>query len=182
MQRALALCHARAFATHTQRKSMTKVWIKTEAGQQAFKQRSVQLAGKLRSAFLLCDGFRTPEQVLAATQGLSVTLEDMQALVQAGLLQQVSRLVGAESVLQTVAVAPALAPTPVVVPRSLQDRYRDAYPMAKALTGQLGQAGQSLHLQVQAARSYQELAAVAAHIKAAVGQEAFAPLEQVLFE
>ncbi len=39
---------------------MAALYIKTEAGQQAFKARSAQLAGRLRSAFLLFDGQRWP--------------------------------------------------------------------------------------------------------------------------
>ena len=176
---------------------MTKVWIKTQAGQQAFKQRSAQLAGKLRSAFLLCDGLRSPEQVLQATQGLGVTLEDMQALLQAGLLQTLDldeaahadAQAGPETDPQTWdpqeaqdLQAPALAPARLQPQRSLQDRYRDAYPLAVALTGKLGLSGFRLNLSVEAATSYQDLAAVAPKIKQAVGAKAFAPLEQALFD
>lgn len=63
---------------------MAALYIKTEAGQQAFKARSAQLAGRLRSAFLLFDGQRSVEDVLAATQGLGVTEQDIQAMVDAG--------------------------------------------------------------------------------------------------
>ena len=65
---------------------MNALLIKTEQGQQAFKARSAQLAGKLRSAYLLFDGQRTVQDVLKATQGLGVTLQDIDALQQAGLL------------------------------------------------------------------------------------------------
>lgn len=150
---------------------MAALYIKTEAGQQAFKARSAQLAGRLRSAFLLFDGQRSVEDVLAATQGLGVTEQDIQAMVDAGFLQH---------------AAPALAPAqpaPEVQPsaRTPQERYRDAYPLAVALTGKLGLSGFRLNLSVEAAISYEELAAVAPRIKDAVGASAYAPLEQALF-
>lgn len=66
---------------------MGAVLNKTPLGQQAFKERSAQLAGKLRSAFLLFDGQRTVPEVLNLTQSLGVTAQDIEALQQAGLLQ-----------------------------------------------------------------------------------------------
>ena len=145
--------------------------IKTEAGQQAFKARSAQLAGKLRSAFLLFDGQRTLQEVLAATQGLGVTPEDIEALLQAGLLEDT----------EPVLAAPELAPASMSA-RTPQERYRDAYPLAVALTGKLGLSGFRLNLSVEAATSYEDLAAVAPKIKDAVGPAAYAPLAQALFD
>lgn len=145
--------------------------IKTEAGQQAFKARSAQLAGKLRSAFLLFDGQRSVQDVLAATQGLGVTQQDIDAMLQAGLLEAIA----------PEPAAPPLAPASMPS-RTPQERYRDAYPLAVALTGQLGLTGFRLNLSVEAATSYEELAAVAPKIKDAVGPNAYAPLAQALFE
>lgn len=145
--------------------------IKTEAGQQAFKARSAQLAGKLRSAFLLFDGLRTVDEVLQATQGLGLGLgvADIDTLVQAGLL--------AEAPDSSPAAAPAASPSA----RSAQERYRDAYPVAVALTGKLGLSGFRLNLSVEAATSFDQLAAVAPKIRDAVGPQAYVPLEQALF-
>lgn len=143
--------------------------IKTEAGQQAFKARSAQLAGKLRSAFLLFDGWRTVDEVLQATQGLGLGVADIDTLVQAGLL--------AEAPDSPPAAAPAASPSA----RSAQERYRDAYPVAVALTGKLGLSGFRLNLSVEAATSFDQLAAVAPRIRDAVGLQAYVPLEQALF-
>jgi hypothetical protein len=143
--------------------------IKTEAGQQVFKARSAQLAGKLRSAFLLFDGWRTVDEVLQATQGLGLGVADIDTLVQAGLL--------AEAPDSPPAAAPAASPSA----RSAQERYRDAYPVAVALTGKLGLSGFRLNLSVEAATSFDQLAAVAPRIRDAVGLQAYVPLEQALF-
>lgn len=147
---------------------MHTILIKTAEGHQAFKSRSAQLAGKLRSAFLLFDGQRTVYEVLQATQGLGVEAADIERLKQAGLLQE------------AVATAPSLAPAVMPV-RTPQERYRDAYPLAVAITGKLGLSGFRLNLSVEAATSYEALAAVAPKIQAAVGPAAYAPLEQALF-
>lgn len=143
--------------------------IKTEAGQQAFKARSAQLAGKLRSAFLLFDGLRTVDEVLQATQGLGLGVADIDTLVQAGLL--------AEAPGSPPAATSAASPSA----RSAQERYRDAYPVAVALTGKLGLSGFRLNLSVEAATSFDQLAAVAPKIRDAVGPQAYVPLEQALF-
>lgn len=147
---------------------MSAVLIKTPEGQQAFKERSALLAGKVRSAFLLFDGQRSVSQVLAATQGLGVVQADIQALQQAGFLQDL------------VAHTPDLAPADMPQ-RSDQDRYRDAYPLAVALTGKLGLSGFRLNLSVEGSTCYADLAAVAPKIKEAVGPDAYAPLQRALF-
>lgn len=152
---------------------MQQLLVKTASGQQAFKERSPLLAGKLRSAFLMFDGQRTVFDVLQATQGLGVTLTDIEGLLQAQLLQEV----------QPQASAPAATPTTDAMDsgRAPQERYRDAYPLAVALTGKLGLSGFRLNLSVESCSSYQELAALAPKIKDAVQAKDYAKLEQALF-
>ncbi|MBQ0133079.1 MAG: hypothetical protein KBT18_13185 [Comamonas sp.] len=152
---------------------MQQLLVKTASGQQAFKERSPLLAGKLRSAFLMFDGQRTVFDVLQATQGLGVTLADIEGLLQAQLLQEV----------QPQASAPAATPTTDAMDsgRAPQERYRDAYPLAVALTGKLGLSGFRLNLSVESCSSYQELAALAPKIKDAVQAKDYAKLEQALF-
>lgn len=146
---------------------MGAVLNKTPLGQQAFEERSAQLAGKLRSAFLLFDGQRTVPEVLNLTQSLGVTAQDIETLQQAGLLQ---------------AVIACSHPEATRSARTPQERYRDAYPLAVSLTGKLGLPGFRLNLSVEAATSYEALAAVAPKIKEAVGPAAFTPLAQALFD
>lgn len=148
---------------------MNALLIKTEQGQQAFKARSAQLVGKLRSAYLLFDGQRTVQDVLKATQGLGVSLQDIDAMQQAGLL------------VATQPLTAELVPVTLAKLRTPQERYRDAYPLAVALTGKLGLSGFRLNLSVEGATGYEALAAVAPKIKEAVGQQAYASLEQALF-
>ena len=77
------------------------IYSKTETGQQVVKDRSVPLTPRQRSAFILFDGKRTVDGVLAATAGMGVTAEDIQFMADSGLLAVVE---GAA------AVAPAPAP------------------------------------------------------------------------
>lgn len=154
---------------------MEQLWIKTALGQQAFKARSPLLAGKLRSAFLLFDGQRTVLQVLQATQGLGVTQADLEGLLQAQLLQAIEP-----------ASAPAVTTAAPAAPakdsgRAPQERYRDAYPLAVALTGQLGLSGFRLNLSVESCTSYGELAVLAPKIKDVVQAKDYEKLEQALF-
>ena len=167
MQPAADVCEAETQQHRAQGVSVGAVLNKTPLGQQAFKERSAQLAGKLRSAFLLFDGQRTVPEVLNLTQSLGVTAQDIETLQQAGMLQAVTACPHPE--------ATRSARTP-------QERYRDAYPLAVSLTGKLGLPGFRLNLSVEAATSYEALAAVAPKIKEAVGPAAFTPLAQALFD
>lgn len=148
---------------------MQTVFSKTALGHQAFKERAPELAGKMRSAFLLFDGQRKLSEVLDATRGLGVQAADIQALVEAGFLASDQPS------------APELAPVAMTSERSPQERYRDAYPVAVALTGKMGLSGFRLNLSVEGSTNYEQLAAVAPKIKDAVGAKAYQELDKALF-
>ncbi|WP_404302561.1 hypothetical protein [Alicycliphilus denitrificans] len=63
------------------------IFIKTEAGQQLLRERQGVLSLRQRSAFLLFDGERTLQQVLALTETMGITGGDVQLMVDAGLLE-----------------------------------------------------------------------------------------------
>ena len=60
--------------------------VKTEAGLQVLKDRSVALSQRQRSAFILFDGKRTVDEVLAATAAMGVQPQEVEQLVALGLL------------------------------------------------------------------------------------------------
>jgi hypothetical protein len=151
-------------------------YVKTDTGQQAFKDRSVALTPRQRSAFILFDGKRSVADVLAATAGLGVTAEDIAHMVQLGLL---SGIPDAQGHGPSAAAAPAGASGPLS-PQSQQERYQRAYPIAAQLTGSLGLRGFRLNLAVEAAGSYQQLLELAPKIREAVGAEKCRPLDQAL--
>ncbi|WP_295979982.1 hypothetical protein [uncultured Variovorax sp.] len=145
------------------------ILVKTEAGHQALKDRSIPLSPRQRSAFILFDGKRSVDDVLAA--GMGIVREDVDQLVELGVLAPVT---------VSAAVAAETAPSPGSSGRSRQQRYKDAYPIATQLTGSLGLKGFRLNLQVEGTTSYEDLLALAPKIRAAVGPEKAAALDKAL--
>ncbi len=147
-------------------------YAKTTEGQQAFKDRSVALSARQRSAFILFDGQRTVAEVLAATQGLGVTQEDVDYLVGMNLLAPVA----------VAAPAPAAAAAPAADMHAVPpaERYRVAYPMAVQLTAGMGLRGYRLSLAVESAADADALLDLLPRIQEAVGVEKCLALEAVL--
>ena len=63
------------------------ILVKTEAGHQALKDRSVRLTPRQRSAFILFDGKRSVNEVLET--GMGIAREDIDQMIELGLLGQV---------------------------------------------------------------------------------------------
>ena len=171
------------------------ILLKTEAGQQAFRDRTIRLTPRQRSAFFLCDGKRTIEEVQAA--GMNIEREDIDQLIELGLLSAMDgapAVAASAPVVQAAPPPPAAAPTPMpavaAVPapaappadgaRSLQQRYKDAYPIATRLSGSLGLRGFRLNLSVEGTSNYEELLALAPKIRAAVGPEKAAEFDRAM--
>jgi hypothetical protein len=156
------------------------ILVKTQLGHQALKARSIPLSPRQRSAFILFDGKRTVDEVLA--NGMGIVREDVEHMVALGLLEPVAGSV----VPSTAGSAPAVeaakpaAPVAAASGRSKQQRYKDAYPIATQLTGSLGLMGFRLNLQVEGTTGYDDLAALAPKIRAAVGPEKAAALDKAL--
>lgn len=152
------------------------IYVKTQAGQQALKERHASLPPRQRSAFILFDGKRTVAQVLEATASMGITAQDVQGMLDQGLLEVLSASAAA-------AAAASAAPASgfgAEAFRSSGDRYQDAYRIATELTSGLGLRGLPLTLAVESAGGYRELVALAPKIRAAVGDVKFARLEQAL--
>jgi hypothetical protein len=76
---------------------------KTESGNVAFKTRSALMSVRQRALFLLCDGNRTTDAILAATAALGAARTDLDHLIAHGFLAMVEPPV------------PVLQPTPVAL-------------------------------------------------------------------
>ncbi len=163
------------------------IYQKTEAGQTAFKTRSVELSSRQRSAFLLFDGKRTLAEVLKATTGLGITAPDIEDLVNKGLLAPHAGAGAApppavvDTVPATIEASPgptdAIAPTEELTPTQ---RYQRAYPVATRITAQLGLRGFKLNLAVEAASGYDDLVALLPKIAISAGDKAAAELKRAL--
>ena len=171
------------------------IYTKSETGHQVIKDRSVPLSPRQRSAFILFDGKRSVDNVLAATAGLGVTREDVQYMADQGLLVPRPSAVPASLAAVAAPVAqptaqgvedaagsPAAAvPAPAATSdRSAQQRYQDAYPIATQLTAGLGLGGFRLNLAVEGAGSFEKLLELAPKIRDAVGADKFASLDKAL--
>lgn len=141
--------------------------IKTLAGQQALKERQ-GITVRQRSAFILFDGQRSLAEVLAATAAMGITQQDVQALLDQGLLEP-----HPDSVPPT---GPAAASG-----RSDQERYQAAYLIATEITAGLGLRGFRLNLSVEGASGFDGLVALAPKIREAVGDAKYERLRQALF-
>ena len=101
-------------------------YAKSAEGQTAFNQRSALLSTRQRAAFILFDGKRTADEVLASTVGLNVTAQDVQHLIDAGFVTPVEVAAPVLAV-QTPAETPLLAE---VSAQSKQQMYEAAYTLA----------------------------------------------------
>jgi hypothetical protein len=151
--------------------------VKTEAGHQVMKDRSIALSPRQRSALILFDGKRTLAQVLEATASAGVTREDVDKLFEFGLLADTSPVATAA---EKSAEATAAAVVKRHKERTPQERYAEAYPIATRLTADLGLRGFRLNLAVEGAADYKGLLQVAAKIRDAVGAKKYAVLDDAL--
>ena len=181
------------------------VLVKTQAGQEALKDRHGGLTSRQRSAFILFDGKRSTGEVLAATAAMGITQDDVQAMIAQGLLEPLSSsgagaavaaAAAAKGTGQAVAAANNAASSASSTSyeatvameavqgsgRSDQQRYTDAYPIATELTAGLGLRGFRLNLAVEGAGSFSDLAALAPKIREAVGDAKFARFDKALFD
>ncbi|MDE2417917.1 MAG: hypothetical protein KGN32_08935 [Burkholderiales bacterium] len=150
-------------------------FIKTETGQQAFKERSPLFSVRQRSTFILFDGHKTVEQVLTATSGMGVTQADVDAMLSNGFLA----LAPGEST-GTMPMPLSGGAAPAKPLRSEQDRYQDAKALATQLTASLGLRGFMLNLSVESAAGLSDLIKLFPKIRDAVGVKAAEELERAL--
>ena len=147
-------------------------YAKSAEGQAAFNQRSVLFSARQRAAFILFDGKRTVDEVLASTSGLNVTADDLQYLIDAGFVARV-----AEAAPEIVTPARTSANAQEAGPaQSKQQMYTAAYTLATQLTATLGLRGFRLNLAVEAAADHDGLVKLFPKIEAAAGTDKSVPL------
>ncbi len=185
-------------------------YAKTEAGQAAFRERSALFSVRQRAAFIMFDGVKSTEQVLAATSVLGTAPLDVEQMVTHGFLREsagsgtpVAVAVAVESrgpvpalpalpAVSAAAAAQSASPLPSATPtaqianaapvstRTPQERYSRAKPLATQLTASLGLRGFLLNLGVESASGYDELLALLPKIQSAVGEKKCSELERIL--
>jgi hypothetical protein len=159
------------------------VLIKTQAGQDALKHRQGSLSSRQRSAFILFDGKRTTAEILAATAAMGITRDDVQAMIEHGLLEPLAGGRAATAGSHATAIdLGTVASAASDSGRTHKERYQAAYPLATELTAGLGLRGFRLNLAVEGAGGFDDLAALAPKIREAVGDAKFVRLEKALFD
>lgn len=160
--------------------------VKTQAGQEALKDRQRGLTSRQRTAFILFDGKRSTAEVLAATAAMGITQDDVQAMLVQGLLVQglLAPAAGQTAARLSTGGGDGLSSLELseeISGRSDVERYQSAYLIATELTSGLGLRGFRLNLALEGAGSFDDLAALAPKIRDAVGDAKFARLEKALF-
>lgn len=156
--------------------------IKTALGQTAFKERSALFSARQRSIFILFDGQKTVEQVLASTSGMGTNQADVDHMLAQGFLSLVADVVVAPTptATQPAAAPESAAPSATFSHLSHQERYALAMPLATKLTASKGLFGVRLNMAVERASGYDDLLALLPKIQEAVGTKSCQELERIL--
>lgn len=154
--------------------------IKTALGQTAFKERSALFSARQRSLFILFDGIKTVDQVLAATSGMGSNQADIDHMLAQGFLSLVAPSAPAAPAAPPAAVQAAAAAPVAASTLTEQERYALAMPIATKLAASKGLFGVRLTLAVEGASGYNDLLALLPKLQEAVGTKACQELERVL--
>lgn len=153
---------------------------KTETGQQAFKERSPLFTARQRTTFIMFDGNKTVEQVLAATSAMGVTQDDVDAMISNGFLAVVGGSAAATQATTPMPLASDAGAAPAAPQRSAAERYLEGKAMATKLTSGLGLRGFRLNLSVESAGGVDDLIKLLPKIQEVVDAKAAAELERIL--
>jgi hypothetical protein len=166
---------------------------KTDIGLHAFSTRSGEIEARLRPAFILFDGNKSDEQILSITGRLGVTQRDIDDLVQKGFLSGQSNSEGIRVELEpptsnreksgsstATSISEKVETTAAISPRSQQERYRDAKPLALMITDKLGYKAFRLNMAVDGTKNHDDLLALFPKIQEAAGERTCMALEWAL--
>jgi hypothetical protein len=175
----------------------TLILKKTDKGMEALRARDPALPHRMRPAFIMFDGQKSIEQVMALSPsagGQLQVLEDIKQLLQQGLLEllrsgDASKLpANTNDLIDSLAVptpsAPPAATAPLAAPATISDpgeRYIKAYAAASQLVSGLGLKGFRLQLQLEKAQGYDGLVAVLPKLREVIDAKKLRPIEAILF-
>lgn len=158
------------------------IYIKTELGRQALKERSDAMPRKFHFPFLMCDGARDHADILTAEARTGFTLADLEQMVQLGFIQPAPTKAQAQPAAASIAApATAAVATSQALPSQQQANvFFDASQMATALSAKLGLRGFRLNLAVQTAGNLTDLDALLPQLEKALGADVVRPLADLL--
>jgi hypothetical protein len=154
---------------------------KTVLGAQVMKDRSVPLNAQQRSALILCNGKRSAEEVVKMVAALGVTLQDIDALAQLGLID--ISATAPKAAIAVISAATPLAPSPTsAAPANATDQgFSVALNTAITLCSELGFRGFSLNMALTGVDSLEKLQKLAPEIRQAAGDAKYKPLHEQIF-
>ncbi|MCS4292658.1 hypothetical protein M2375_000864 [Comamonas sp. BIGb0152] len=182
----------------------TLILKKTDKGMEALRARDPALPHRMRPAFIMFDGQKSIEQVMAlapSAGGQLQVLEDIKQLLQQGLLEllrsgdasqappSANATATASDIIDSLAVPapmaqPAAAPAaPLTAPATISDpgeRYIKAYAAASQLVSGLGLKGFRLQLQLERAQGYDGLVAILPKLREVIDAKKLRPIEAIL--
>lgn len=180
----------------------TLILKKTDKGMEALRARDPALPHRMRPAFIMFDGQKSIEQVMALSSsagGQLQVLEDIKQLLQQGLLELLRSgdasqpTASTNDLIDSLAVPTQPAPpaaavaapaAPLAAPAAISDpgeRYIKAYAAASQLVSGLGLKGFRLQLQLEKAQGYDGLVAVLPKLREVIDAKKLRPIEAILF-
>jgi hypothetical protein len=158
---------------------MVSVVSKTALGQQVMKDRSVSLTAQQRSALILIDGKRTVAEVLKMTAGVGVTSEDLDILIQLGLID--AAVVAKSPMSDMPSTVSEIKPASKEGSASTSVDFPAALNAAITLCSNLGFKGFSLNMALTGVDSLEKLQKLAPEIRQTAGSVKYAPLHKLIF-
>jgi hypothetical protein len=162
---------------------------KTALGIQVMKDRSVNLSAQQRSALILCDGKRSAEEVVRMTSAVGVSLQDIQALMALGLVDQAASAnpVAVAPIASTAAFSPQSVPAGIGVAPAAQAEnaasvdYSAALNAAITLCSNLGFKGFGLNMALTGVDSLEKLQKLAPEIRRVAGDTKYKALHEAIY-
>lgn len=168
----------------------TLILKKTDKGMEALRARDPALPHRMRPAFIMFDGQKSIEQVMAlapSAGGQLQVLEDIKQLLQQGLLELLrsgdasQAPPSASDLMDSLAVAAPAAPlTTSAAISDPGERYIKAYAAASQLVSGLGLKGFRLQLQLERAQGYDGLVAILPKLREVIDAKKLRPIEAIL--
>ena len=173
----------------------TLILKKTDKGMEALRARDPALPHRMRPAFIMFDGQKSIEQVMAlapSAGGQLQVLEDIKQLLQQGLLEllrsgDASQAPPSASDLMDSLAVPAPTAQPAAAPLTTSaaisdpgERYIKAYAAASQLVSGLGLKGFRLQLQLERAQGYDGLVAILPKLREVIDAKKLRPIEAIL--
>jgi hypothetical protein len=154
---------------------------KTALGAQVMKDRSVALSAQQRSALILCDGKRSAEDVVRMTAAVGVTLQDIAALIELGLVSQEMSAASAQPLVAQAVDSPAISQDQAPSPTEASIDLNAALNAAITLCSNIGFKGFGLNMALTGVDSIEKLQKLAPDIRRAAGDAKYKPLHALIF-